>query len=338
MRTCPVCKTKKRELRWQQTYLVPDGFTLPKKLDWYVCRECGMIYADNDEDITQRDYNTYYLERYGFGVEDAEARARQQQHAAFLAQSVPNKSALVVDFGGAGVLSGFLRAQGFTNVVDVCAGDAIPQKVEILVAEHVLEHIYDLPDAMQQIADSMVLGGLLIVDGPEAGGMAEQAATPMLDFQQKHVNHFTFYDYLHLMRKYGFEFMGAQNYTERKHACVHMLFGRAKSGRVMDLSLENIQKGLEPILAKLRDLVDREVIVWGCGDIALHCLSLVMPNVKYFVDKDPAFRGTSIAGRWVYDTVKEGETAPILVIAQGQKHDILMNIKRENLNLEVILP
>jgi hypothetical protein len=61
-----------------------------------------------------------------------------------------------------------------------------------------------------------------------------------------------------------------------------------------------------------------------------------MPNVKYLVDKDPAFKGAVIAGKKVLDSVQEGDTTPILVIAQGQKQDIIMNIKKDKLINEVI--
>jgi hypothetical protein len=336
MRVCPVCESKKRDIKWRQSFLVPDGWTQPEYLDWCLCRACGMIFADN-KDITQADYDRYYIEKYGYGVEDEEARARQEGHAMWLNQATQNKAALVVDFGAAGVLSTALKRFGFTNVIDVGAGESLPEKVDVLFAEHVLEHIYDLPTAMRSISEAMVPGSMLVVDGPEAAGMADLHAMPMLDFQQKHVNHFTFYHYLHLMRRHGFEFMGAQNYIERKGACIHMLFGKAPMERVLDLSLQHIHASVNELVKKLFDIGKREVVVWGCGDVALHCLSLYRLKVKYFVDKDPAFRGATLIGRKVLENVRPGETAPIVVLAQGQKMDILQNIQREGWKNEIIV-
>lgn len=336
MRPCPVCESKKRTKKWTQSFLVPKDWTQPAYLDWYVCKACGMIYADNP-DICQKDYDRYYKERYGFGVEDEEARLRQQVHAQWCNANVKNKDLFIVDFGGAGVLTHYLAEYGFTNTLNVGAGDELPHNVDVLFAEHVLEHIYDLPAAMRKINAAMSDGGLLVVDGPEAAGIAEHKKTPMLDFHQKHVNHFTFYDYLHLMKLHGFEFMAAQNYFERKNPCVHILFSKAPRERVCDESLKHIIPNIEKIVQGLKDLGDTPVVVWGCGDIAMHALSLHFPNVRYFVDKDPAFYEAVIRGRWVMSRVMEGETCPIVVIAQGQRLSILENIKADGLKNRVVV-
>lgn len=294
-----------------------------------------MIYGDHPK-IRQKDYDKYYIERYGFGVEDMEARGRQKDHAIWLNNAVKDKEALIVDFGGAGIIKNRLNEYGFKNVYNVTAGEALPDNVDVIFAEHVLEHIYDLPDAMRRISKAVRTGGMLIVDGPESTGMIDTKKTPMLDWHQKHINHFKFLDYLNLMRRYGFEFVGAVNYIERKGTCIHLLFGKAELNRVYEQSVEYITKNMNDLVLKLYDLKDREVIVWGCWDIALHTLACHMPNVKYFVDKDPAFKGAVIAGKKVLDSVQEGDTTPIVVIAQGQKQDIIMNIKKDNLINEVI--
>jgi len=336
MRTCPVCESKHRNKKWKQTFLVPQGWTQPEYLDWVTCKSCGMIYADNP-DLMQSDYDHYYKERYGFGVEDAEATARQKEHAVFCVSVLKDKNIKIIDFGGAGVLSVFLKEYGFTDVTDVGAGEGLPQGIGVMFAEHVLEHIYNLPDTMRLISKAVVAGGMLVVDGPEASGISTEKATPMLDFHQKHINHFTFYDYLHLMRRHNFDFAGAQNYLERKNPCVHILFGKSEPDRVINESLAHIQPNIAEIVRGLKELENKPVVVWGCGDIALHALSIHFPNVRYFVDKDPAFREQSIKGRWVMDRVQEGETCPIVVIAQGQRQDILQNIKAEGLKNQVII-
>jgi hypothetical protein len=295
-----------------------------------------MIYGDNPDSM-QSDYDRYYKERYGFGVEDAEARERQKAHAQWCNVALKNKDMFIVDFGGEGVLSGYLKEYGFTNVIDTHAGEVLPQNIDVLFAEHVFEHIYTLPDVLRLISNAMTDRGLLVVDGPEATGVAEIKSTPMLDFHQKHINHFTLYDYLCLMKLHGFEFMGAQNYIERKNPCVHILFAKAEPDRVCLESLKHIKINMDGIVQKLKELGNTPVVVWGCGDIALHALSLHFPNVRYFVDKDPAFREQSIKGRWVMEKIQTGETAPIVVLAQGQRQDILQNILADGLTNKVIV-
>jgi hypothetical protein len=338
MRPCPLCESKGREKRWRQSFLVPDGWTQPAYLDWFVCRSCGFIYGDNP-DITQADYTTYYKERYGFGVEDEAARQRQQLAAQWASHAITDKNAVIVDFGGAGIITQYLRDYGFCNCADVGAGDPLPDDVTVMFAEHVLEHIYDLPKAMHAISKAVKVSGMLIVDGPESAGIAETHASPLLDFHQKHINHFSLFDYMSLMHKYGFEFMGASNYIERGNPCIHIVFGRVEQGRILDASIKHIQPNVDAIVEKLKALGDRPVIVWGCGDIALHVLSLHMPNVIFFIDKDPAFKGAVIGEKNVLTeyAIKPDEHYPIVVIAQNQRDAILENIRKDGLTNEVIV-
>jgi len=157
MRTCPVCENKKRERHWRQTFLVPEGWTQPDRLDWFVCQNCGMIYADAD--ITQADYDKYYLEKYGYGVEDKEACKRQQEHAQWAVQALKDRHMPIVDFGGTGVLTGYLREYGFTNCLDIGPGQEIPPNAWAIFAEHVLEHIYNVPETMRKIHAAMIPAG-----------------------------------------------------------------------------------------------------------------------------------------------------------------------------------
>ena len=337
MRPCPVCESDKRDTKFRQSFLVPDGWTLPSYIDWFVCRSCGMIYGDSPE-MTQEAYNMYYQTKYGFGVEDEQAHERQIALADLARDSIKDREALIVDFGGGdGILTKKLRNYGFHNVVNIEAGDGLPVNIDTLFAEHVLEHIYDLPLTMQTIASCMKPGGLVVIDGPETGGIAAKHSTPMLDWHPKHINHFTMFDYMNLMHRYDFAFLTAKVYEERNHPCVQMAFGKTNPDQVYDASVQHITASIADIVAKLDALGEREVIIWGCGDLALHALSLKMPNVRYLVDKDPAFRDTTIAGHPVFPFVNKEDTTPIVVIATGQKSSILDNIRAERLKNEVLV-
>lgn len=332
MRNCPVCESDKKDTKFRQSFLVPDGWTLPHYIDWYVCRSCGMIYGDS-LDMSQEAYNTYYQTKYGFGVEDEQAHKRQLTLADLARDSIKDREALIVDFGGGdGVLSKKLRNYGFHHVVNIEAGDGLPVNIDTLFAEHVLEHIYNLPETMQTISSCMKLGGLVVIDGPESGGIVASHKTPMLDWHPKHINHFTLFDYMNLMRRYDFALLSAQMYEERNHPCTRLAFGKVNADAVYDSSVQHITASIADIVAKLDALEDREVIVWGCGDLCLHALSLKMPNVRYFVDKDPAFRDTVIAGHPVFPFVQKDDLTPIVVIATGQKQSILDNIRAERLS------
>jgi predicted SAM-dependent methyltransferase len=334
MRNCPICDSDKRLLLWRSEFLVPTGWKRPKYLDWFKC-QCGMIYGDNPT-ITQQDYDWYYVNKYGYGVVDEANKKRLYDRAVYIADRF-EENATIVDFGGgeSGLVE-VLKSMDFFDAVNFGCGDVMPENVDVIIAEHVLEHIYDMNDAMFKIDKSLKPGGMLIVDIPDATSMALERPfeMPILDFTQVHINHFRMIDLLKLAEKWGFELQETTEYHERHGGCRMFVFVKDLSvvGRQSQwFTIRNIAGRCE----KLKQLRGEPVCVWGCGDLALHCLAKQFPNVQYFVDSDPAYRGETIYGLPVY--LEPIDDLPIVVIAQGQKNSILENIKRLGLTNKVII-
>jgi SAM-dependent methyltransferase len=293
-----------------------------------------MIYGDNPT-ITQKDYDWYYVNKYGYGVADAENKNRLYDRAVYIADRFDD-SALVVDFGGGeSGLTSILRSMDFFNVVNFGCGDEMPVNVDVIIAEHVLEHIYEMDEAMCKIASALKPHGTLIIDIPDAGMLAVERPVemPVLDFTQVHINHFRVIDLLRLMDRYGFELEEMREYYERRGGCRMYVFVKDKEiiGR---LSENYVNRNIAEKCEKVKQLGDQPVCVWGCGDIAMLVLAKQFPSVQYFVDSDPAYRGEYINGIPVYDVPIDD--LPIVVIAQSQKNGILDNIKRLGLTNEVI--
>jgi hypothetical protein len=324
MRSCPVCNSNTREHLWRSDFLVPDGWPRPKYLDWFKC-VCGMIYGDN-ETVTQYDYDRYYQERYGYGVEDPEQQQRMRDRAHYVAVKFP-KDALVVDFGGGEQgLTRILSQYGFHNTACVEAGQDIPQGADVILAEMVFEHIYSMNAVMAEMTECLKDGGTLIVDIPDAGAIALNGSEkmPMLDFHQVHLNHFRTIDMLRLMERWGFELVETSAYVERNLDCRMFVF--IKGADIGKLSREHVIKNVTEKQKQLYDLGDTPVIVWGTGDIALHLLARNMVNVKYYISNDPAFAGQTIGKLPVLDAPISDH--PVVVMAQAQKEQLLENIKK----------
>jgi SAM-dependent methyltransferase len=324
-------------VKWRQTFLVHDGWTLPPYLDRCLCSDCGTTYADN-ADITEEDYNTYYKEKYGWWGPGYQAGGRHEEDAVWADKTFPDKSILVVDFGGGeGEQLEHLKAHGFVNARIVDLGDEMTRNVDLMFAEQVLEHLYDLRKSMLLISNAVKPGGYLVVEGPEMTGNIEGNPLPIIDWQQKHINHFTILDYLRLMRAYGFELIDFKHDPYYNIPNVRLVFRKEPADWACDSYVRHVNTNVDEIVRKLEAIGDRKVIVWGCGDVCLHSLSRHMLNVAYFVDKDPAMVGTMIAGHPVYGSVLRGDKRPIVMIVQGQKQDILNDIKAEGLTNEVIV-
>ena len=333
MRDCPVCKSTKRDFIWRSDFVVPDGWTKPPYLEWFKCY-CGMIYGDNPT-VTQADYDTYYKERYGYGVLDDEVKYRLAQRAAYIRDHFKRQSRIVDFGGGESGLKRMLNNVGFADVTTYGVGDIMPPLADCVIAEHVLEHIYDLEKAMNLITTSLKDDGGLIIDIPDAGRMAFDlpAEMPILDYTQVHINHFRINDMLRLCERFGFELMETDLYYERFVRSRMFVF--YKSADIAGASKNHVVRNMAEKTAKVKELGDKEVILWGCGDIALHLLTQCEPNIKYFVDNDPAFRGETILGLPVKQCPDTDH--PILIVSQSQKHLLLENIKKMGVTNELII-
>lgn len=336
MRPCPVCEVKVSELIFSLGYKAPDGWPLPDRIDWYKCHECGMLYGDGN--LTQEMLNDYYQNYYGFGVNSREVIERLEGIADYI-RGIYDNDVRVVDFGGAGddgksILVEKMKRSGISHAYNVNAGEPVPD-CDVLLASHVLEHVYDMPEAMEKITKALVKDGLLIVDGPDATGISMIYKMPMLDFHTKHINHFRLIDYLRLMERYGFELVDSIRYVDvrsrQSAACLRLYFKRYDTARV---SAKYIQDNMNTKLGKLRE-IKQPVNVWGLGDIAWHLLSQVELNVVDYIDMDPAMQGETYAGKLIKRTVENDE--PILIIAQGQQKGILDHIKLSGLKNKVII-
>ena len=333
MRDCPVCKSDNKILVWRSEFVVPDGWTKPPFLEWMRCA-CGMIYGDHP-DAKQSDYDTYYLERYGYGVTDDQALHRLAQRASYVRDHF-KRASRIVDFGGGeGGLVQLLKNIGFEDSHFYGVGDIMPPLVDCIVAEHVLEHIYDLEAAMELITHALKDDGGLIIDVPDAGRMAFDLPTvmPILDYSQVHINHFRINDMLNLCHRFGFELYETSTYIERGGTGRMYVF--YKSADIAGSSKAHVQKNMAEKIAACNALGDKEVVLWGCGDIALHCLANTNMNIKYFIDNDPAFRDSTIQGKPVKE--RPDTDHPIVIISQSQRDLLIKNIKEMGVDNELIV-
>lgn len=334
MRTCPVCNSDNRKDLWRMPFLVPDGWTNPEYIQWVKC-ECGMIYGDNPT-IMQEDYNVYYDERYGYGVTDDQSSERLRERARFVSYK-HDKSIRVVDFGGGdSVFSKELNNFGIEDTYNVGCYDSMPDNVDVVLASHVLEHIYDMDEAMTKITKALKPGGMFIVDIPDAGLLANDKpiGMPILDFHQKHINHFRMIDLLKLAWRYGFELVSTQAYLERMKSGCQVYYFVKNSELIYHESFVYVKNNSETKVNALKELGNQPVCVWGCGDVALHCLAVHWPNVKYFIDNDPAFRGATIKGLPVYE--QPIDDLPIVINTQTQKKKLLEYIKSLGIKNRII--
>jgi hypothetical protein len=334
MRDCPVCGSANRVKDWSMDYVVPDGWELPTHNDICLCENCQMIYYDNDK--SQYDYDEYYRLRYNSepALLGKTAHDRLDGLIEFIVDNENRRDIRIVDFGGGeGYVEKQLRKLGYQDICTVNVGEELPHGIDLLIASHVMEHIYDLKDVMVKLVSNLNAGGRFIVDVPDAGKSVKVSTLPILDYHQKHINHFTARTLNILFRQYGYFPSIINNYLDsKKYPALRILYTRANEADAYCEAKNWVESNVASKIEMLKKITE-PVIVWGCGDICLLLLEKVSLNIVQFVDHDPAFIGQTIGGIPVLDHI-EGEY-PIVVIAQMQQEDILDEIKNKGIENRV---
>jgi len=334
---CPLCDSPRRLDDWTMDFIVPDGWPNPTQNTICLCLDCGMIYYDND--MTQAGYDEYYRLYYGYdGNEHSEMNLTRLDELAELAAQHAEKDDLIVDFGGGdGYLADKLRGMGY-NASTVEVGDPLPKGIDLLISAQTLEHLYDLRPVMEKLVDALSYKGRFLIEIPSCYEMPFlEPPMPILDYHQKHVNHFLPFVLDRLFERWGFNRIYTHSGSTPCYFGWHyrVVYKRWVPENIYRMSKMVIHDRTEAKRLKLEVLGDRPVIVWGCGDLCLHMLARVKLNVVYYVDNDPAFRGATIGGVPVLDAVRTAE--PIVVIAQNQATGILKRIQADGLENEVIV-
>jgi hypothetical protein len=333
MRNCPVCLSPSRSRVFTMTYKIPDGWTLPREIVWNTCDDCGMIYGDGN--FTQADLDEYYVKHYGYGVNSPANIERLKGDAHTILADVHKEQPVIVDFGGAGddgksILVEELLWLGFGGAICVGPADPLPYGCDVIYASHVIEHIYDLPETMTRITDALAADGLLIIDVPDATGLLRQWKMPILDFNTKHVNHFTLRNLLDLGKQYGFELVHLKPYDLENAPAWQAHFRRINTAM---MSFQHVAQSMDAKITKLKEIT-YPVNIWGLGDITWHIASIMPLDVLDYIDNDPAFRGQTFNGKPVQE--RPTNDKPIVILSQGQRGRLIANIRAAGITNEII--
>lgn len=336
MRACPVCEEFTRASHYMSYFEPPDGVNLPQIYNWFECRKCGMIYADNDE-MSQAQFDEYYARDYGYGVESPANGVRLRADAVAVQRRFSDLKTPILDFGASAdsTFTKTLRASGYTQVdtLDVL-GELKPNGFyQVIFASHVLEHIYDLPKVMCNLTDALTHDGVLIIDGPDALGILRAGNKALLDFNTKHINHFCLNDYVRLAERYFLRAEEVRHYDLEGESAWQVWCSYAN---VLDLSMEKINARTWKVIAQCKPYTDQAVNVWGLSDAAWYYLPIVgLRHILNYIDNDPMYRTRTYRGQRVLE--QPDNDFPILVFAQGQRERLIANIRARGVTNEIIV-
>jgi hypothetical protein len=337
---CPVCNGDDIIRDWRMKFALPENYPLPKENIVCLCENCGFIYYDNDG--TQEDYDLYYLRYYGNCLNNIDNAVHLRKLAIQIWERYKSTPSMkIVDYGGGeGMLVSYLKELGFTDVAVLDVGQPYHPKedVDLLITTHTLEHIFNLENTMNLFQDLLKYGGEVLVEIPDALAYSQRKTPPILDYQTKHINHFTPFALDYLFNRYGFtvKWQEFQEFEPLSARCYRVIYTNDLGHGIYYSSMKSVLERMDKLVQKLKQ-VKVPVIMWGMGDTAWYVLDKVPElDVVYFVDMDTKAypKGSRINGKNVIHAPYSNE--PIVVCAQGMKENIIKTIHKLGLKNEII--
>ncbi|PIE62666.1 MAG: hypothetical protein CSA25_04180 [Desulfobacter postgatei] len=318
---CPVCACSQSVVLTEQKFADLDNTNLTR-YDVSLCRNCGMLFANNIP--SQKDFDEYYfnLNRY----ENEEMLSNGASHSGLL-QYISDKDSkrLIGDFGcGSGIDLLALHNWGYKNLIGVDTSrqncnylkkkgittvnksvfrleqDDFNDKFDAIFLMAVLEHIVDLHGFIKKTIS--FLDGDLVVCVPEQF-MWRGDVYPYREYSIEHINYFTFSSLCRLMDLYDYE---PHNIYPNETGSRNIVFCRKIQIEQYNLKSNN---AVECALNKIDYLLTRQrpVIVYGCGTLTRYMLAntrFSKLNIIAFADGSPHYHGKQLCGIPIIDPIE----------------------------------
>ena len=352
-RDCPCCgDTTAFNLICTIRLAKPVSYPGDEALRVGTCGVCGMGYSEDG--VTQDALDTYYAESAKYadlavyskpavvGSLEAEApwELERSQSLVRFAESHISKSEFVLDIGcSTGTALMILRDDGYQKLggidplaasvriaregrqLDVIGGRfGTPHptgRPDVVLVSHVLEHVLDVHRAIEALADSLEVGGRVVVEVPDASRFHEHVYAPFQDFNTEHINHFSL-PHLHaLMASHGFEELsleealvrsgphhiypvarGIWQYTGQKIASGSVVHDGGTLREALGLYVNTSEEIFRRIDANVqRDVSNEPFVIWGAGQFAMKLIRRPGFPLKHcigIVDSSPSRLGLQI--------------------------------------------
>ena len=362
-RSCPVCRATVGRRIGSLEFALFDDNPLDRKFDVVCCVDCGFVFYDmratEDEFESYYRRNAYYCTSLttGTGGTAPHEMQRYQHILDLFRQKRLDMNSRIFDIGaGKGGLLQLFQLEGYQNLFAVdLVGECVRSLAEhegiqaqigsirnipftaisadVIILSHLLEHVGDLEQAMQNIRKKLEKHGFVYVEVPDASKYSCDE-TALNDFYLEHINHFDLQHLCNLFSSYGFRLIesGHKRIGQNKQApCLYGIFQQEQTTRQIepDFSLARQIKQcfshaqLDPYgcLAELANS-QKPLYIWGLSQhtqMMLAMSPLKQCNIMYLLDRDPSKQGKTIGGMRINspEILQQARRDDVVVLAAG---------------------
>lgn len=340
-RKCPVCDSQTGMALGTLAYALFDDAEIASEYDVTCCSSCGFVAINTPS--TQEMYDRFYADSF-YSPEYLKREISEGEKAYFsetgaILSRHMDKSRELYDIGcGVGYLFDEVKRFGFTHLFGIdpslqCVTylngkDGVTAEVGELVnlpfadkplvnivLSHIVEHLIEVPEALENLSSRMEDGGRVFVEVPDANRYEEfGCGKPLSFFYFQHSIHFSALHLRNLFARFGFQVIaqGGRNREERGFTmpALWAVFEKREADEglvVPDFSLAERVAGwfahstLDPT-GEIAELAQQQTPVWLWG-IGIHAqMMLAMSplrqcNIVGLLDANSALHAKSIQGR-----------------------------------------
>ena len=390
-RKCPICENKSEPQLAYYDIDDFDGTSFSGQVKLMSCKNCGFVFNDSDDGASA--YDSYYENEsfyftdtsFGTGGTTDFDRNRYALYLKILEQHKVASNMFVVDIGcGKGGLLSFFLEKGFNKLagveidqrlvnkahaigLNVKKGSAtnlpdFDEKIDMFCLSHLLEHIYDLEDAIEMIKYQLKDNGLVFIEVPDA---SRYSAGQVFEFywlaMREHVNHFDPWHLEMLMSKHGFKkesmLQSMVSYDDDYgYPSLIMLFRKVTIVSSDFIFNPDLIESIKIYISKENESLDhkkriieklignqKEVSVWGIAlefFILYSMTSLRKCNIQYLIDKNPIKQTKKVDGILINppEILNDlSDDAVVLITSVFRKKEMLTHLKQIGFGGEIIV-
>jgi len=343
-RLCAVCGSNEGILLHEQAFSLENNHPLPNTYSVVSCKKCSHIFADTEAKQTDYDYFYEVFSKYenetissGSALNYWDVKRLTKTASKIIEKVGERKDISILDVGSAqGGLLEIFRKNGFGNLFalepsskcsekidknsisqiktitgSICKKDAsiFDNNFDIVILSHVLEHIYDIESAIQNIASIMSPNGILYIEVPDASRYIDFYKTPFHFFDIEHINHFTESSLISLFCSNNFKLVdfGVKDIevsSSEFYPALYGFFTANESNKHIKNYIEKSNELREQITFSKYESSQEPIAIWGVGSYTKQLLAntpLANCNLIYLVDGDSKKWGSMVCGMEIKD-------------------------------------
>lgn len=372
-RSCPICFSAERKLIKRVQMIVPNDFILPVEYDLVSCGECGLVYS-NIQDTGA--YDLYYESYTGTNTTEysvSEDQKKLNKETVHFLKETSRITDNILDIGCSyGITLTELQNSGYNNLyamdLDIAAINYLNnkgidsrvgsifsevgeynQKFDIIILRHILEHLFEPRNAINNIKNWLKPSGKIIIESPNLDLYFRANTFPGSFVEYEHINHFSLTALMNLMNEFELIAYEASSeiyptlrtiFSMRENCKGRKIIFEENDHLAMLSSLNDINLVGKKIINKIEALRNKEIALWGVSTYVYRLLThthLKNSNIQFMVDRDPNKWGQILMNMQIQspDCLK-GFKGVIVVSGKTSLENIKNDIRQRGFKNEIV--